>query len=135
MTGNRVSTTVNIEGVPTELYPALMLHARARALTESWRLRAELAARELTPPRPGWATAGACFGLPTSLMFPGPSRGSADDALRMCRTWCPVTLQCLRAAAIAERREHHSHIFGVRGALTAQHRGIAYRAARAKATA
>lgn len=99
---------------------------RKRAEAEAWIERAELDA----DPRDGWQARAACIGLPSTLMYPGPFRGAADDALRMCRHVCPVTLSCLHAAARTEHREHPSHIFGVRGGLTAQQRGIAYQRAR-----
>lgn len=130
MSGPRVTVAITLDGERVELYPGFMRTLRARAANEAIIERAELATRNLDRPTPGWTEHAACIGLPTSLMYPPPGRGTADDALRMCRTRCPVSLSCLRAAARNEHHEHPSFIFGVRGGLTAQHRGIAYMRAR-----
>lgn len=79
-------------------------------------------------PRPGWDREAACAtSSDPDLWFPEGVRGAtflahANAARQMCRTACPVMLDCLHAEMRAEQGKGRDNRFGVRGGMTGSER-------------
>lgn len=79
-------------------------------------------------PRPGWDRNAICTSYTDpDLWFPEGVRGAtfvaqANIARKICRSSCPVMLDCLHAEMRAEKGKGRDNRFGVRGGMTGSER-------------
>lgn len=111
---------MNRHGRPRSTMPEHLAVLRARAQTESWQQRLEIAT-----PKPGWITRRACAGMPITVMYPD-SRAGNSRALNVCQG-CPVRLSCLGAARIDEAHDLARGTYGIRGGLIPSQRLHVYK--------